>query len=98
MRKNMNRKVNIFKENINISKIICNHLVGQEHTQNHRILVGVIIMIFGVGLSMGAKIFDSSIIHFMGDGIGYLFHGLGGYPIIEAAVNQGQQPTNNKNG
>lgn len=77
-------------EKLNVAKTICNHLVGKEHTKNHRIFTGIILMIFGVGLTVIAKSFASSIIHFIGDAIGYLLHGLGGYPIVEAAVNSGK--------
>ncbi len=69
---------------LDISKPICNHLIGEHHSQTHRKATGVIIMVFGVGITKFLLIFDPMIIHFIGDIVGYAFHGIGLLPFVNS--------------
>ena len=69
---------------LDISKPICNHLIGEHHSQIHRKATGVIIMVFGVGITKFLLIFDPMIIHFIGDIVGYAFHGIGLLPFVNS--------------
>lgn len=82
MKKFIFRKNNLL-DKINLSKYICNHLVGENHTHNHRIFAGVIIMILGVGLVKVTALIDIGLVHFIGDIAGYCIHGVGAIPIIK---------------
>lgn len=67
---------------INLSKQICIHLLGERHTQGHRITVGFALAIVGVGVS---KMFPGYLVlHFICDGLGYMIHGIATIPIAEA--------------
>lgn len=70
-----------FIERINIPKIVCIHLIGENHTSKHRMAVGAIVMGFGVVISkITANLY---ILSFCGDVIGYLIHGIGSIPFVE---------------
>lgn len=75
---------------LDVSKPICNHLIGECHSQSHRKITGIAIMIFGVGITKVLLIFDPIIIHFIGDIVGYAFHGIGLLPFVNSLekVNQ----------
>lgn len=62
---------------------IYSHLLGDEHTSHHRKIAGVIVMIFGVGFVKVMYFAPMEIIHFIGDGVGYLIHGIGCLPFVE---------------
>ena len=66
---------------INPVKQTCNHLLGKDHTQTHRIKTGVVYIFSGVFIS---KIGGEGIIHLFFDAFGYLIHAFGTIPIIEA--------------
>ena len=67
----------------NLSERIYTHLLGENHTHVHRKITGVFIMVFGVGLVKFTYMFPFEIIHFVGDGVGYLIHGIGCLPFVE---------------
>lgn len=69
---------------LDISKPICNHLVGEHHSQSHRKITGIVIMVFGVGITKILLIFDYGIVHFIGDIVGYAFHGIGLLPFVNS--------------
>ena len=67
---------------VNLPRLICNHIVGKEHTIEHRLFVGSCIMIVGVLLSKVT--FDNYIhVHLFTDMVGYGIHGIGLTPWIE---------------
>lgn len=39
-----------FLDKINLSKKVCNHIVGTNHTSGHRVAAGITIMVIGVGI------------------------------------------------
>lgn len=69
---------------MDVSRIICIHLLGETHTIHHRMGVGLVMMTFGVLVSEFTK--GLYIIHIMGDLIGYGIHGIGTIPFGEALV------------
>lgn len=70
-------------EKINISKHICNSLVGREHTQRHRVGTGMIIMAVGVTIAKVGACIHFWWVEYALDITGYLIHGIGCLPIIE---------------
>ncbi len=66
---------------VNVPRMVCDHLFDKNHSDAHRMVVGVIIMGFGVMIS---KTHTSIIIlHYIFDGVGYAIHGLGVTPFVE---------------
>lgn len=63
---------------------ICDHLVGEDHTHKHRCLVGMVIMGVGVAIAQGSAEIHLPLAHSIGDGLGYLLHGIGAFPYVEA--------------
>lgn len=69
-------------ERVNIPRIICVHLLGDHHTVWHRMGAGVIVMSVGVLMSKVSE--GYYIVHFVCDMFGYLVHGIGTIPFVEA--------------
>lgn len=60
----------------------CNHLLGHDHTERHRMGAGIVFIISGVLVSkLGTSI---HILHLFFDGFGYMIHAFGTIPFIEA--------------
>jgi hypothetical protein len=79
----MNEKLSIVIETLNVPKKICDHLLGEEHPQEHRMVVGVFVMTTGVLVANSAHYLDIVIWHIFVDVIGYAIHALGFTPYIE---------------
>lgn len=61
-------------------RILCNHLFGEQHTKNHRIVTGVCMALGGVCV---AKIHvDNFVVYLIIDLIGYGLHGFGLLPLF----------------
>lgn len=80
-----------FLTKICVSKMICDHLVGEEHSSIHRYSVGVVIMGIGVGLTKAVFLIDLGIIHYLGDVIGYGIHGIGAIPFVDGLIKKHQE-------
>jgi len=79
---------------LNFPTWICFHFLGEKHTHAHRIIIGVFVMGFGVGI---AKIHtEYIIIHFVYDMCGYLIHGIGAVPIIEFLTHKTNEKSKEK--
>lgn len=84
---------------LNVPKHICTHIVGENHSQIHRLFVGVIVIVIGVGIAnihIGVIVVDMT-----AEGIGYVIHGIGSIPIVEGILRlkteeHERQPINNK--
>lgn len=92
----INHKINtiarVILTNLNISKVVCDHLLDEKHTSVHRMIAGSFIMSVGVGIS---KIHVTMVfIHFLLDGVGYAIHGIGLIPFIETLSKHAQQLEN----
>jgi len=88
----INHKINsiarIILTNLNISKVVCDHLLDEKHTSIHRMIAGGFIMSVGVGIS---KIHVTiTLVHFLLDGVGYAIHGIGLIPFVEGLTKHGQ--------
>jgi len=82
----INHRINsiarVILTNLNISKVVCDHLLDEKHTSVHRMIAGSFIMSVGVGIS---KIHVTMVvIHFLLDGVGYAIHGIGLIPYVES--------------
>lgn len=74
--------------NIDITRIICLHLVGDDHTPAHRCATGVVLMVIGVGLTKVLLLVPFPLAHYIGDLIGYGIHGLGTVPFVEVLTSK----------
>lgn len=73
---------------VDLARVICKHLHGEQHSLAHRMIAGFAIMASGVGLAkMGAETHHLSfLLAFWLDLVGYLIHGVGAIPFIEWLV------------
>ncbi len=62
---------------INVPLHISNHLFGVEHTETHRICVGIVVMCCGYFIS---KI---DLFHYFFEITGYFIHGAGSLPAVD---------------
>ena len=75
-----------FLKHINVPARVCHHIYGKNHTDHHKICVGVIVGLIGVLL---AKVHtEIYFIHLACDYVGYLLHGIGAVPIVEALARE----------
>jgi len=70
---------------VNLPRIICNHLVSKEHNTSHRLCVGSMFVVIGVGL---AQVEFSPVVHFFSEAVGYMIHGLGAVPFIDLLIKE----------
>lgn len=81
------------KESTSFTKKVYSHLLGEEHTPIHRKIAGVCVIIFGVGFVKVMYISTLEVVHFAGDAIGYLIHGIGCLPFVEKITgNKNNEP------
>lgn len=73
-------------DKVNVARVACDHLFGEEHTPKHRMGAGFVIMIVGVTVAKVGGGVHALILHFSLDLIGYLIHGIGAVPFIEALI------------
>lgn len=74
---------------VNVSKTVCDHLLGENHSQGHRMITGVVIGFIGVGIS---KIPTSiHLFHYIFDLVGFGVHGIGAVPFIEKIMANSKQ-------
>jgi hypothetical protein len=90
-----NRKTTVVKRIVNAEKKavrtvqdapvrIYDHIIGERFSHQHKMNVGFILIIIGVGISMGThEIHAGHIIAFFGDSVGYMIHGAGCTPFLE---------------
>lgn len=84
MKKTLKEKCACMLDRVNLTKTICNHLLGKQHTIIHRMLVGVIIMCIGVAfVELTAHIY---MVHYVTNIAGYGIHAVGATPFIEWAA------------
>lgn len=65
--------------NINVPRVLCDHMLGEHHTARHRMLTGTFVMIIGVMIAKIAAHTHYEIVEIAGDLAGYLVHGVGLY-------------------
>lgn len=79
---NFNRK-SIF-DKINVPERICEHVLGPNHTEFHRRVTGVLVMILGVAIVKMSLLINFWPLHFSADVLGYFVHGFGAVPFFKA--------------
>ena len=80
----------------NIPYHIANHVVGAQHTQQHRRTVGLVVMAFGVGLAHIAQHEFNAMLGLIGDLVGYSIHATGFLPFVHDIENTNQTINNNE--
>lgn len=70
---------------LDMPKALCNHLIGEHHTLAHRMIVGTCIMVIGVAVAHTANALPEGA-GFIADLTGYLIHGIGSTPFVEAVL------------
>lgn len=73
-------------DNLNLPRMICVHLIGEQHTHVHHMIVGFVIMVFGITVVKLSLLADWSFIHVAGDLSGYAIHGIGLTPFVETII------------
>lgn len=70
----------------NLPKAICRHLVGDDHSTHHHMIVGCVVMALGVAVAKSVEYTTFPGSHFVLDMVGYAIHGLGLTPFVESAL------------
>lgn len=71
---------------LNAPRVVCQHLFGKDHTAAHRMIVGAVVMIAGVGIAKLGGHSEAHILAYLSDVIGYAIHGIGLTPFLEALI------------
>lgn len=79
---------------LNVSRTICDHLLNENHTDTHRMGIGVVII--GLGVSISKIHVEFIVIHYIFDAVGYAIHGIGLVPFIEKLSRFANGNTNEK--
>ena len=69
---------------INLPRIVCDHLVGENHSLWHRRIAGTVVMSVGVVIAQNAHHFW--FLWWVVDCAGYLLHGIGAIPFVEPII------------
>lgn len=64
---------------LNVARPICDHLLGEEHTHHHRMMIGTFVMTVGVTIAKVAGHNDIMVV---------AVHGLGLTPFVEYLLSQ----------
>lgn len=80
------KRFQIIIDSINVPKIICEHLIGEHHSHLHRMSVGGLVMMSGVCVAKMAAHCDFIPLEMGADLFGYLVHGIGAVPYVDALV------------
>jgi len=68
---------------VNLPRFICTHVVGEKHSHKHRMSVGFVLMVIGVGTAKSFAEIHIFGLDFVGDVIGYFLHGVGAVPYVD---------------
>lgn len=77
-------------KNLDICKKICNHLIGDNHTDHHKLIIGTLVIILGILIDQFFQIFEYRIIHYFGSITVCLVHGIGAVPYVEMLLKIGK--------
>jgi hypothetical protein len=69
---------------LNIPRMICDHVVGENHHLHHRLKCGVMLMTVGVLIANVHA--DIMLINIVSEGFGYTLHAVGAMPILETVM------------
>lgn len=82
----MRRHVAIALNRVNLPRIVCSHMFGDDHSHRHRMSVGACVMICGVYVAKTAGHIHFEPLAAAGDLLGYLIHGIGAVPYVDALM------------
>lgn len=68
------------------NRILCDHLFGENHSHKHHMIVGVFVMSTSVYMAKTHFGIHMEIAHYICDGVGYFFHGVGAAPFVEGMI------------
>ena len=81
----------------NIPYHIANHVVGAQHTQQHRRTAGFVVMFVGVAIAHATQHLGlSTFLALFGDLVGYSIHATGFLPYVHDIENTNQKTINNE--
>lgn len=75
---------------INIARHIANHLIGEHHTDRHRMIIGGFIMLIGVLFAKSGEHYY--LLHIATEMGGYFVHAIGAIPFIEKLSSKARNP------
>ena len=78
--------VQMFIHNINVVRLICDHLLGDNHTHGHRMAVGGAVMVVGVYIAKSLGHSEVFFVQMGADLFGYLVHGIGAVPYVDSLI------------
>ena len=70
----------------NLPRVVCQHLIGDNHGPHHRMVAGVGVMAVGVAIAKVGGDVHAFGFHYLADMLGYLVHGIGCVPFVEYLV------------
>lgn len=71
---------------VDVTRIVCDHVLSKSHTPMHRRFCGFLVIIGGVLISKIATPYV--VLHIMFDAVGYFIHALWAVPFLEWLVQQ----------
>lgn len=74
---------------VDVSRKISNHLVGENHSLGHRMIIGAVIIFGGVAIAAVGH-GEQWLFAYLIDGTGYLIHAMGAVPYIEWFITLGE--------
>lgn len=77
------KRIALLVQRANLLRPIAAVLLGKHHKPSHRMALGVVVMAAGISIYKGGEHFDSTVIAFVTDGIGFFVHGMGLVPFLE---------------
>lgn len=75
---------------LNVPHFVCTHLLGEHHSETHRMVVGVMVMVMGVVISKSMGHSPNLFLHYGADTLGYAIHGIGAIPFVERVSQMGR--------
>lgn len=75
------KKIKTKIDSMNLSKYIACHLIGNEHTNTHRRLIGTVIIFTGVIL-IKVEFVSIFVVNCLQEVVGVLFHAVGAIPFV----------------
>jgi len=78
--------VQMITHNVNVVRVICDHLLGENHTHHHRMAAGGMLMLGGVYIAKSLGHSQFFAIQMTADLFGYLLHGIGAVPYVDSLI------------
>lgn len=81
----MSRKIAVTQmvlHHVNVPRMLCDHMLGEKRSTHHRMAVGTVVMVCGVLIAKAT----SHAAYELVEVAGYLVHGVGAVPYVDALV------------